>query len=304
MTWLWGGLSASAATFGLPPPGEAVIGQNLIVHAKASETLLDIARRYEIGYREIRAANPAIDPWLPEEGALVLIPSQYVLPQAPRKGIVINLAEMRLYYFPRRPAGQMEVVVTYPIGIGREGWSTPLGKTTIIEKTPNPTWIPPESIRAEHAANDDPLPQVVPPGPDNPLGKFALRLGMPSYLIHGTNRPWGVGMRVSHGCIRLYPENIARLFERVKIGTPVNIIYQPFKAGMRRGELYVEAHLSLTDIKVSDSSGLTEMIAAIVAATEKSVSGVKWEAVEQIVHKRTGIATRASGANINIAGAL
>ncbi len=303
MTWLWGGLSASAGTFGLPPPGEAVVGQNLIAHAKASETLLDIARRYEVGYNEIKAANPAIDPWLPEEGAQVLVPLQYVLPQAPRKGIVVNLAEMRLYYFPPPPPGQAGMVITYPLGIGREGWSTPLGKTKIIEKTPNPTWFPPESIRAEHAANGDPLPQTVPPGPDNPLGKFALRLGMPGYLIHGTNRPWGVGMRVSHGCIRLYPENIARLFEQVKIGTPVNIIYQPFKAGMRRGELYVEAHSSLTDIEVSDSSGLTEMVTAIVAATEKPVPGMNWEAIEQIVHERTGVATRASEASIMTADA-
>lgn len=287
-------VGVSAATFDLPPPGEEVVGQNLFVHAKASETLLDIARRYEVGYSEIKAANPDVDLWLPEEGAQVLIPLQYVLPQAPRKGIVINIAEMRLYYFPKTPPGQAGVVITYPLGIGREGWATPLGKTTIIEKTPNPTWFPPESIRAEHKANGDPLPRVVPPGPDNPLGKFALRLGMPGYLIHGTNRPWGVGMRVSHGCLRLYPENIARLFKKVKVGTPVNIVYQPFKAGMRRGALYLEAHTSLTDLETSEASGLTKMVAAIVAATEKAAPDVNWRTVKQIIHDRTGVATPVS----------
>jgi L,D-transpeptidase ErfK/SrfK len=289
-----GSAVVSAAIFDLPPPEEAVIGQNLTVYAKASETLLDIARRYGIGYQEIKAANPKIDPWLPPEGAPVLLPLQYVLPQAPRKGMVINLAEMRLYYFPESSAGQRDVVITHPLGIGREGWLTPLGKTTVIAKKKDPAWIPPESIRAEHAANGDFLPPVVPPGPDNPLGKFALRLGIPGYLIHGTNRPWGVGMRVSHGCIRLYPEDIARLFEQVAIGTPVNVVYQPFKAGIRDKMLYLEAHASLVDLETATRSEASDMVAAIVAATTEPVPGINWELAKQIARDRTGVATRVS----------
>jgi L,D-transpeptidase ErfK/SrfK len=286
--------AASAATFALPPLGESVVGQNIIIQAKASETLLDIARRYDVGYSEIKIANPNIDPWLPKEGSEVLVPTQYVLPQAPRKGVVINLAEMRLYYFPESRVGQPGIIITHPIGIGREGWSTPLGTTSIVGKKKNPTWIPPQSIRAEHKANGDPLPRRVLPGPDNPLGKFALRLGMPGYLIHGTNRPWGVGMRVSHGCIRLYPEDIASLFEHVKIGTSVNIVYQPFKAGIKEGMLYLEAHDSISDLEESKRGELTDMVAAIVAATEKSLPELGWQAANRIANDRTGIATQVS----------
>ncbi|QBQ53282.1 L,D-transpeptidase family protein [Nitrosococcus wardiae] len=284
--------AVSAATFVLPSSGESVVGRNFIVPAKASETLLDIARRYDVGYREIKAANPNIDPWLPKEGSPVVVPTQYVLPQAPRRGIVINLAEMRLYYFPESQLGQPGVVVTHPIGIGREGWSTPLGKTSVISKKKNPTWIPPESIRAEHKANGDPLPKVVPPGPDNPLGKFALRLGMPGYLIHGTNRPWGVGMRVSHGCIRLYPEDIASLFAQVKVGVSVNIVYQPFKAGIKDTILYLEAHVPLPELENPEGGGLTNMVATIVAATEKPIPEMHWEAAKRVADERTGIATQ------------
>jgi L,D-transpeptidase ErfK/SrfK len=286
--------AVSAATFALPPLGESVVGQNIIIQAKASETLLDIARRYDVGYSEIKLANPNIDPWLPKEGSEVLVPTQYVLPQAPRKGVVINLAEMRLYYFPESLVGQPGIIITHPIGIGREGWSTPLGTTSIVGKKKNPTWIPPPSIRAEHKANGDPLPRRVLPGPDNPLGKFALRLGMPGYLIHGTNRPWGVGMRVSHGCIRLYPEDIASLFEHVKVGTSVNIVYQPFKAGLKEGMLYLEAHDSISDLEKSERGDLTDMVAAIVAATEKSLSELGWQAANRIANDRTGIATQVS----------
>ncbi|MGR6036196.1 MAG: L,D-transpeptidase family protein [Candidatus Nitrosoglobus sp.] len=292
---------ALAASFPLPPPGESVVGQNIFVPAKASETLLDIARRYDVGYSEIKIANPNIDPWLPKEGIPVLVPTQYVLPQAPRKGVVINLAEMRLYYFPKSPVGQPRIIITHPIGIGREGWLTPLGLTSVIGKKKDPIWIPPKSIRLEHEANGDPLPKQVLPGPDNPLGKFALRLGMPGYLIHGTNRPWGVGMRVSHGCIRLYPEDIASLFEQIKVGTSVNVIYQPFKAGVKKGMLYLEAHDPISDLETSSKRGdLTDMVAAIIAATKKSLtekplSELGWEAANRIASHRTGVATQVIG---------
>lgn len=284
--------AASATTFLLPPPREAIVGQNLVVKAKASETLLDIARRYDLGYGDITMANPNIDPWLPKEGSSVIIPTQYVLPQAPRKGIVINLAEMRLYYFPKPQSGQPGIVMTHPIGIGREGWLTPQGKTSVISKKKNPVWTPPKSIRAEHEAKGDPLPKRVPPGPDNPLGKFALRLGMPGYLIHGTNRPWGVGMRVSHGCVRLYPEDIASLFKQINVGTPVNIVYQPFKAGIKDGILYLEAHGFLSDLKALKGEDLTGMVAAIIAVTEASISEQYWEIADRIATHHTGIATQ------------
>lgn len=283
---------APAIIFALPSLGETVVGHNLTVPAKASETLLDIARRYDIGYSEIKVANPDIDLWLPKEGSLVVVPTRYVLPQAPRKGVVINLAEMRLYYFPESQSAQPNIVVTHPVGIGREGWSTPLGRTSVISKKKNPAWVPPESIRAEHVADGDPLPERVPPGPDNPLGKFAVRLGMPGYLIHGTNRPWGVGMRVSHGCIRLYPEDILSLFNQIKVGTSVNIVYQPFKAGIKGSILYLEAHASLPELESSEQGGLTSMVAAIVAVTEKPVPGINWELAKRTAADRTGVATQ------------
>ncbi|HYQ71283.1 MAG TPA: L,D-transpeptidase family protein, partial [Gammaproteobacteria bacterium] len=225
--------------FLLPPAGTDIIGEIQITTAGEEDTLSDLARRYDLGYEEIVAANPGMDPWLPGAGTQVVLPTQFILPDAPRQGLVLNLAAMRLFYYPEPVAGEPPRVVTHPIGIGREGWETPLGVTRITRKIVQPAWTVPLSVRREHAEIGDPLPPVVPPGPDNPLGEYAMRLSLPSYLIHGTNQPYGVGIRVSHGCVRLYPEDIARLFPEVPEGTTVTIVNQPYLAGWKNGHLYL-----------------------------------------------------------------
>lgn len=227
----------------LPPEGIDVVGVESVAIAGADDTLADIARSYNVGHLEIRNANPEVEFWLPGDGTRVEIPSRYILPRAERKGFVLNVPEMRLYYFPAPLRGEeIEVVITHPVSIGRQDWATPLGNTRITSKVANPSWTPPQSIREEAIADGDPLPAVVPPGPDNPLGNYALRLALPGYLLHGTNRPYGVGMRVTHGCIRMYPEDIEALFGRVPVGTSVEFVNQPVKMGWDNNGLYIEVH--------------------------------------------------------------
>jgi L,D-transpeptidase ErfK/SrfK len=221
--------------FTLDSPDQSVIGEPQIVYTKEENTFSDLAREYGLGFDEVVAANPDVDPWLPGDATPVLLPTQYVLPDVPRNGLILNIASKRLFYFPEVAEGEQVQVLTYPIGIGRVGWETPLGDTTVVSKARDPSWYVPASVRREHADLGDPLPAVVPPGPDNPLGHFVLKLDMPGYLIHGTNQPYGVGMRVSHGCVRLYPENIEPLYDMVDIGEPVTIINEPYLAGWRDG---------------------------------------------------------------------
>lgn len=244
--------SAQAEVYELPPPGNDIIGAVTRVSAHSEETLLDIARRHGLGYEDVVRANPAVDAWLPGEGTEILLPTRFVLPQVPRRGIVLNLAEYRMYYFPEARPGSRALVMTWPISIGRMDWATPLGMTRITAKAKNPSWYPPESVRAEHLADGDPLPRVVPPGPKNPLGDYAMRLDIPGYLIHGTNRPAGVGMRVTHGCIRMFPEDIEFLFDQVGINTPVRIINEPVKIGWDGDELVLEVHRTLEVIGPPD----------------------------------------------------
>jgi L,D-transpeptidase ErfK/SrfK len=229
-------------------PGSDMVGHVQVTRARQEDTLPDLARRFNIGYEEIVRANPGVDPWLPGEGTPIALPTRFVLPDSPREGIVINLAAMRLfYYLPRKDRQAPLEVVTHPIGIGRVGWSTPEGRTEVVARVRDPSWIPPASVRKEHAENGDPLPDRVPPGPDNPLGRHMMRLGWPSYLVHGTNKPYGVGMRVSHGCIRLYPEDIAGLFDMVPVGTRVTVVNQPYLLGWDADVLYVQAYGPLED---------------------------------------------------------
>lgn len=214
-----------------------IIGASQTYKVGRSESLIEIARKFSLGYNEIIASNPDLDPFLTPFGATVRIPSTWILPElASYDGIVINLSEMRLYYFYK--VGSKEFVRTFPIGIGREGYETPVGQFRIVQKVQNPSWYVPASIRAEKPE----LPAVVPPGPDNPLGTHALRLSLNSYLIHGTNKPWGVGRRVSHGCIRLYPEDIPVLFGLVKNGNKVEIVRQPVKIGFKDYKIFIEVH--------------------------------------------------------------
>ncbi len=262
--------------FTLQSPDQSVIGEPQIVYTAEENTFSDLAREYGLGYDEVVAANPGIDPWLPGDETAVLLPTQYVLPDVPWRGLILNIASKRLFYFPEVAEGAPVQVLTYPIGIGRVGWETPLGDTEVIAKARDPSWYVPASVRREHAAMGDPLPAVVPPGPDNPLGHFVLKLGLPGYLIHGTNRPYGVGMRVSHGCIRLYPENIEPLYAMVSIGERVTIINEPYLAGYRDGELYFESHAPLEDDDISSEERMQKLF-----DRTRNSSGALMEKAEQ-----------------------
>jgi L,D-transpeptidase ErfK/SrfK len=235
--------------FEIDPLRDDVVGQVQIVTTTKEDTLPDIARRFNVGYEEIVRANPHVDPWLPGANREIVVPTQFVLPNAPRKGIVINVAALRIYYFPPAKPGQKQVVYTHPIGIGKVGWSTPEGTTHVVSKQKNPVWRPTASIRAEHKENGEILPAVVPAGPDNPLGAYKFTLGWPSYLIHGTNKPYGVGLRSSHGCIRLYPEDIEKVFGMVEPGTSVTVVNQPFVFGWHQEQLYLQTYTVLEDDK-------------------------------------------------------
>lgn len=311
-----------AEVYDLPSPGNDVVGALTVIKARTEDTLLDIARRHGLGYEDIVRANPDVDTWLPGEGTEVVLPTRYVLPPGPRTGIILNLAEYRMYYYPAPEDGKPAVVMTYPISIGRMDWETPLGRTSIVSKVRNPSWYPPESIRAEHAAAGDPLPRIVPPGPQNPLGEYAMRLGLPGYLIHGTNRPAGVGMRVTHGCIRMFPEDIDYLFGRVDIKTAVRIINEPVKVGWHGNELYVEVHRTLeTALPVPDldelegeamlppeldgppvKNAMTALTEQFVAATGERRGMLDWDIAEVLLSRADGIPA-AAGRRIDDAAA-
>lgn len=280
---------AAAQTYELPPAGEDVIGQVSVVRAHHQDTLSDIARAYHLGYEEILHANPGVDPWLPGEGTRVILPTQHILPDAPRVGLVLNLPEMRLYYYPKPSKGKPPMVATFPVSIGRMDWTTPLGLTRVTAKVTNPVWYPPASIRAEHEQEGQELPPKVAAGPENPLGQYALQLGRPGYLIHGTDRPYGIGMRATHGCIRLYPEDIQRLFEEVPVGTPVRIVNQPYKAGWHRGVLYLEAHPLLEENLAEEKDNLTPAVRAVVEATSEHTTRVDWDRVLREAVRQNGI---------------
>lgn len=285
---LWAAPHAvGARTFALPSAEDALIGSITTVTARYEDTLPDIARAHEVGYAEIVAANPGVDPWLPGEGTRIVLPTRHVLPDAPRTGLVLNLPEFRLYHYRATKPGEPGQVSTYPVSIGDMDWRTPLGLTRVVSKVKNPSWYPPASIRAEHARNGNVLPAVVPPGPDNPLGEFALRLALPGYLIHGTNKPYGIGMRVTHGCVRLYPEHIARLYRELPVGTPVRIIDQPVKAGWDDGVLYLEVHPPLPESR--SGAGVTAAVRAVIAATNSRSAAIDWDAVARAARERRGV---------------
>ncbi len=277
--------ASHAEIFELPMNGSRLVGSPQSVVASYEDTFIEIGRANNLGYEEMRLANPEIDPWLPGSGATVILPKQYVLPQAEQRGVVINLAEYRLYYFFEQDG--KNYVATWPASIGRMDWETPLGLTRIVAKNRMPSWYPPQSVRDEHAADGRDLPRVVPPGPDNPLGEYALRLGLPGYLIHGTNRPAGVGMRVTHGCIRLFPEDIEWLFAQANVKTPVRIVNQAYKFGWFGDELFLEVHPAL-----EGEDGVVSMSAvtrAYVAATGESEAVVDWDVVMQVAAGPSGM---------------
>ena len=266
-----------------------VIGSTKIIYADERDTLLDIARNHGFGYQDIKLANVNVDTWLPDDGQEVVLPSQFILPVASMDGIVLNVPEMRLYYYPPKEKGKLQEVFTYPLGVGREGWSTPYIKTIIVEKKVNPNWYPPKSILKEHEEAGDPLPKIVKPGPENPLGNYAMRLGRRDYLIHGTNKPNGIGMRISHGCIRLYPEDIKELFSKVSLKTPVNIINQPYKIGVKNDVIYLEAHPFLDEDKEKYENNLTSVIALIIKISNNRKYQIDMRTAYEAIKNPTGL---------------
>jgi len=301
-----GASSLSAAEFSLST-GDDLIGSPGRIVSIYEDTLIDIARAHQLGYEEIRLANPGVDAWLPGEGTDVRLPTQFILPVAQRVGIVINIAEYRMYYYFEE--NEEVWVRTFPISIGRMDWGTPLGRASIVRKVRNPSWYPPQSIRDEWAADGRKLEAHVPPGPDNPLGDYALRLSIPGYLIHGTNRPAGVGMRVTHGCIRMFPEDIEWLFPQVPVNTPVRIVNQPFKLGWSGDDLYLEVHPPLeeggaseedVDGKIvmqalneeavaADGWSITAITELYIQATHERTAIVDWEFINTVYEERLGI---------------
>jgi L,D-transpeptidase ErfK/SrfK len=245
-----------------------------LIRSDQDETLLDVARRFLLGQTEIVRLNPNVDRWLVKEGVMVRIPNKRILPDTPHDGITLNLPEFRMYYYPQdQEEGSPQLVMSYAHGVGRQDWKTPLGKTSVVRKVKDPSWRPPESIRKEHAADGDILPTVVPPGPHNPLGAYALNLAIRGYLIHGTdiNKIFGIGMQITHGCIRMYPEDIEELYNSVKVGTRVYIVKQPIKVGWLNNVLYIEAHPDLEGEEMSQDRRFAIALALIKKANNQEI---------------------------------
>ena len=290
-------------------PGNDIVGYVQKTVIGKEDTLPDVARRFDVGYEEMLAANPGVDPWLPGVGREVVIPSQFILPAAPHEGVVVNVAAMRIFYYPPHKKGEPESVYTHPIGIGKVGWKTPEGTTKIVGRQKDPIWVVPKSVRAEHAEDGDMLPAQVPPGPDNPLGQYEFRLQWPSYLIHGTNKPYGVGMRSSHGCIRLYPEDIAVFFELIPIGTKVTVVNQPYFFGWRDGTLYFQAYAVMEDDSRNWSKDSKRLLANLlnpklrgkIAEHDKEID---WQRVGDLAHAPRAVPVPVTGGHDGIDAVL
>jgi L,D-transpeptidase ErfK/SrfK len=285
----------------LPDTQDDVVGEVQITVASEEDTLPDIARRFDIGYEEIVRANPGVDPWIPGAGRQIVVPTQYILPNAPREGIVINVAAMRFYYFPPHRKGEPQEVYTHPIGIGKVGWSTPEGVTHVVAHVKDPVWRPSAALRKDHREdNGESLPAVVGPGPDNPLGKYEFRLGWPSYLIHGTNKPYGVGLRSSHGCVRLYPEDIEKVYEMVPNGTQVRVVNQPYLFGWYDDRLYLQAYTVLEDDARNWQNAQKKLQSRVLSpqlqsAMKSAGTDVDWPSAAQVAHEPRGIPVPVSG---------
>ena len=263
--------------------GDQVMGRLAVVRVQDGDTLPDIARHFGLGYDEISAANPGVDVWAPQAGSRVILPLMFIHPESPRKGIVINLAAMRLFHY----GGKKGSVITYPVGIGEEGRSTPMGEMSVERKAVRPTWYVPASIRKDHQKRGDPLPAEVPPGPDNPLGEYALYLSRASYVIHGTNKPYSIGLRATNGCIRLYPEDIEKLYPASAVRTPVNIVNQPYLIGRDNGILYLEAHTPQEELNAGDMK--KRLYARLRQIEKKEALRLDWKQIEETVKQARGI---------------
>ena len=284
-------VAATATDFDLPPDGSAVVGADLTITSHYNDTLLDFARRYSLGYDEIIRANPSVDMWLPGEGTPIFLAGQRILPPGPREGIVVNLPEHRLYYYPKAAQSGKRVVITYPVSIGKLGRNTPLGQTRVIAKVKHPSWYPPASIRKEHAEAGDPLPEVVGPGPDNPLGDYKIRLGFGdgTYEIHGTNNPTAVGLAITHGCIRMYPEDVAKLFAQLPVGTVVRLINVPVKVAWINGELQLEAHPPVNAQGESFEPDVDQFSDLLRAAVGDTTVAINWDYAREVLRKANGV---------------
>jgi L,D-transpeptidase ErfK/SrfK len=286
---------AQATVYELPTDGSSVVGTDLHVKTVYKDTLLDIARRNSLGYYEIIRANPGVDMWLPGEGTDIMLPGRRILPPGPHQGIVVNIPEHRLYYYPKPKKGEKPVVITYPVSIGKMDWKTPLGETHVTQKEKHPFWYPPESVRKEHLKNGDPLPPgPQKPGPDNPLGDFAMRLaaGNGTYLIHGTNNPMAVGMAITHGCIRMYPEDVAALFPLIPVGTKVMLINEPVKVAFVDGELLVEAHPPVDDEGQNTAEPNMDLLSQkLDQALGSTTAAIHWDFAKQALQAANGIPT-------------
>ena len=286
--------------FVLANDGDEVVGYVQKTVVGKDDTLPDIARRFDVGYEEILLANPGVDPWLPGAGREVVVPTRFVLPAAPHEGLVVNVAAMRIFYFPPHKKGEKQTVITHPIGIGKVGWKTPEGTTKIVSRQKDPVWVVPKSVRDEHAQDGDILPAKVAAGPDNPLGRHMFRLGWPSYLMHGTNKPYGVGMRSSHGCLRLYPEDIAVLFDLIPIGTKVTVVNQPYLFGWHDGKLYLQAYAVMEDDKRDWSKSRKRLLDRLLAPKlRKRISDhdqeIDWDEVGELAHAPRGVPVPVTG---------
>lgn len=275
-----------AAIYPMPAPGDDIVGTEVFtVNVQNGDSSTKIRQRYEISFKELTDANPSVNFDRLKVGQEIVIPSQLILPQY-REGIVINLVELRLYYFT--PDGKY--VLTYPVGLGRENWRTPTTITSVARKAANPTWYVPDSIREyTYERKGEELPDFIPPGPDNPLGAFALYLARRGYLIHGTNDQNSVGLYISSGCIRMQSEAIAKLYEIVPIGTPVYLIHHANKAGWLGSKLYLESHSSISlnekpsYLNYKDAATAIEQVVADYPAT------VNWQLVQQTERQHRGI---------------
>jgi L,D-transpeptidase ErfK/SrfK len=281
-----GSLPARGATFLLPTDGSNIVGQLQVVTTDSRNTLLDIARHFDLGHEEITVANPGVSIWLPGAGTPIVVPTEFILPPKPWQGVVLNIPQRRLYYFPRPKANEPATVVTFPIGTARSGWPTPLGTTRITGKYKDPAWFVPKSIQEEHRKQGEfDFPEYFPPGPDNPMGMLAIGTGFDKIFIHSTNRPWGVGMRVSHGCIRLYPEDAAYLFPELPVGAPVRFINQPVLVGARGPLLYLSVSKQVGEYPDDVDSLLLRAIDAVALyqETQPIAPEIDWERVREAV---------------------
>lgn len=264
--------------------GDDVVGRLAFISLEKGDTLPDIARHFSLGINEISAANPGVDIWVPEAGQRIVLPLSFILPDAPKKGIVINLAAMRLFQY--KGDGESPSVLTYPVGVGTEERPSPTGQMHVERKITRPTWHVPASIARDHRLKGDPLPAKILPGPQNPLGEYALYLSKPSYLIHGTNKPASIGLRATNGCIRLYPEDIQKLYENTPVKAPVLIVNQPYLTGQRSGVVYMEVHAPLEGM---DTVEFDKLYAKLRTIEKEAGRPVDWSAVKKALAEARGI---------------